>query len=92
MSGTTGPRYMEPALEQAGLKKPFLGSHTFGSLRQVGRLAGMRPETTNGTPQAFRSQIDVYGHLIPGQKELGSTPWTASCQTQGLRFVNAAVD
>jgi hypothetical protein len=75
-----GPRYMEPALEQAGLRKFRFHDmrHTFGSLLIQ---AGVSPDYVQKQMghRSIQVTIDVYGHLIPGENvawidTLDSTP------------------
>ena len=61
------PRYMEPALEKAGLRRfrfPDL-RHTFGSLLIPGgsSLAYVRDQMGHSSIQIT---VDVYGHLVSG--------------------------
>jgi integrase len=60
--------FMEPALEQAGLRKfPFQDlRHTFGSLLIQ---AGVSPACVHKQMghRSIQITIDVYGHLIPGE-------------------------
>ena len=60
-------RYMQPALEQAGLRKFTLHElrHTFGSLliQDGASLAYVRDQMGHSSIQIT---CDVYGHLVPG--------------------------
>jgi integrase len=61
------PRYMEPALEKAGLR-PFHFHdlrHTFGSLliQDGASLAYVRDQMGHSSIQIT---VDTYGHLVPG--------------------------
>jgi integrase len=72
------PRYMEPALEKAGLRRfRFQDSrHTFGSLliQDGASLAYVRDQMGHSSIQIT---VDTYGHLIPGAN-MGPrrSPWT----------------
>jgi integrase len=61
------PRYMEPALEQAGLRRFRFHDlrHTFGSLliQDGASLAYVKEQMGHSTIQIT---VDTYGHLIPG--------------------------
>ena len=61
------PRYMEPALENAGLRRFRFHDlrHTFGSLliRDGASLAYVRDQMGHSSIQIT---VDTYGHLIPG--------------------------
>ncbi len=61
------PRYMEPALEQAGLRRFRFHDlrHTFGSLliQDGASLAYVRDQMGHSSIQIT---VDTYGHLIPG--------------------------
>jgi len=63
-----GPRYMEPELERAGLRKFRFHDlrHTFGSLLIQ---AGVSPAYVQKqmVHKSIQITIDVYGHLIPGE-------------------------
>ncbi len=61
------PRYMEPALEQAGLRRIRFHDlrHTFGSLliQDGASLAYVKEQMGHSSIQIT---VDTYGHLIPG--------------------------
>jgi len=61
------PRYMEPALEKAGLRRFRFHDlrHTFGSLLIQGRatLAYVKEQMGHSSIQIT---VDTYGHLVPG--------------------------
>jgi hypothetical protein len=61
------PRYMEPALENAGLRRFRFHDlrHTFGSLliQDGASLAYVRDQMGHSSIQIT---VDTYGHLIPG--------------------------
>src|SRR6478672_7964021 len=61
-----GPRYMEPALEQAGLRKFRFHDmrHTFGSLLIQAGVSPAYIQKQMGH-RSIQVTIDVYGHLIP---------------------------
>jgi integrase len=63
-----GPRYMEPALEQAGLRKFRFHDlrHTFGSLLIQAGISPAYVQKQMGH-RSIQVTIDVYGHLIPGE-------------------------
>jgi integrase len=63
-----GPRYMEPALEQAGLRKFRFHDlrHTFGSLLIQAGISPAYVQKQMGH-RSIQITIDVYGHLIPGE-------------------------
>ena len=63
-----GPRYMEPALEQAGLRKFRFHDlrHTFGSLLIQAGVSPAYVQKQMGH-RSIQITIDVYGHLIPGE-------------------------
>lgn len=63
-----GPRYMEPALEQAGLRKFRFHDlrHTFGSLLIQAGISPAYVQKQMGH-HSIQVTIDVYGHLIPGE-------------------------
>ncbi len=63
-----GPRYMEPALEQAGLRKFRFHDlrHTFGSLLIQAGVSPAYVQKQMGH-RSIQVTIDVYGHLIPGE-------------------------
>jgi integrase len=63
-----GPRYMEPALEQAGLRKFRFHDlrHTFGSLLIQAGVSPAYVQKQMGH-KSIQITIDVYGHLIPGE-------------------------
>ncbi len=90
-----GPRYMEPALEQAGLRKFRFHDlrHTFGSLLIQAGVSPAYVQKQMGH-RSIQVTIDVYGHLIPGENvawidTLDSTPKKVTAtdanraQTQG---------
>ena len=62
-----GPGYMEPALEQAGLRKFRFHDlrHTCGSLLIQARISPAYVQKQMGH-RSIQITIDVYGHLIPG--------------------------
>jgi hypothetical protein len=75
-----GPRYMEPALEQAGLRKFRFHDlrHTFGSLLIQAGVSPAYVQNQMGH-RSIQITIDVYGYLIPGENvawidTLDSTP------------------
>ena len=75
-----GPRYMEPALEQAGLRKFRFHDlrHTFGSLLIQAGISPAYVQKQMGH-RSIQVTIDVYGHLISGENvawidTLDSTP------------------
>ena len=79
-----GPRYMEPALEQAGLRKFRFHDlrHTFGSLLIQAGVSPAYVQKQMGH-RSIQVTIDVYGHLIPGENvvwidTLDSTPKKAA--------------
>ncbi len=61
-----GPRYMEPALGQAGLRKFRFHDlrHTFGSLLIQAGVSSAYVQKQMGH-RSIQVTIDVYGHLIP---------------------------
>jgi len=63
-----GPRYMEPALEKAGLRKFRFHDlrHTFGSLLIQAGVSPAYVQKQMGH-KSIQVTIDVYGHLIPGE-------------------------
>ena len=63
-----GPRYMEPALEQARLRKFRFRDlrHTFGSLLIQAGISPAYVQKQMGH-RSIQITIDVYGHLIPGE-------------------------
>ena len=63
-----GPRYMEPALEKAGLRKFRFHDlrHTFGSLLIQAGVSPAYVQKQMGH-KSIQVTIDVYGHLIPGK-------------------------
>jgi integrase len=63
-----GPRYMEPALEQAGLRRFRFHDlrHTFGSLLIQAGVSPAYVQKQMGH-RSIQVTIDVYGHLIPGE-------------------------
>jgi integrase len=63
-----GPRYMDPALEQAGLRKFRFHDlrHTFGSLLIQAGISPAYVQKQMGH-RSIQVTIDVYGHLIPGE-------------------------
>jgi integrase len=63
-----GPRYMQPALEQAGLRKFRFHDlrHTFGSLLIQAGVSPAYVQKQMGH-RSIQVTIDVYGHLIPGE-------------------------
>ena len=63
-----GPRYMEPALEKAGLRKFRFHDlrHTFGSLLIQAGVSPAYVQKQMGH-RSIQVTIDVYGHLIPGE-------------------------
>jgi integrase len=63
-----GPRYMEPALERAGLRKFRFHDlrHTFGSLLIQAGVSPAYVQKQMGH-RSIQVTIDVYGHLIPGE-------------------------
>ena len=62
-----GPRYLEPALERAGLRRFRCHDlrHTFGSLliQDGASLAYVKEQKGHSSIQIT---VDTYGHLIPG--------------------------
>lgn len=66
--GNISPRYMEPALEQAGLRKFRFHDlrHTFGSLLIQAGVSPAYVQKQMGH-RSIQVTIDVYGHLIPGE-------------------------
>jgi integrase len=63
-----GPRYMQPALVQAGLRKFRFHDlrHTFGSLLIQAGVSPAYVQKQMGH-RSIQVTIDVYGHLIPGE-------------------------
>jgi integrase len=63
-----GPRYMEPALEKAGLRKFRFHDlrHTFGSLLIQAGVSPAYVQKQMGH-ESIQVTIDVYGYLIPGE-------------------------
>jgi integrase len=66
------PRYMEPALEKAGLRRFRFHDlrHTFGSLliQDGASLAYVKEQMGHSSIQIT---VDTYGHLIPGADSVG---------------------
>jgi len=87
------PRYMEPALEQAGLRRFRFHDlrHTFGSLLIQGGVSPAYVQKQMGH-KSIQVTVDVYGHLIPGDNVewidtldaagIKTTPQTSANQTQ----------
>jgi len=63
-----GPRYMEPALEKAGLRRFRFHDlrHTFGSLLIQAGVSPAYVQKQMGH-RSIQVTIDVYGNLIPGE-------------------------
>ena len=76
------PRYMEPALEKAGLRRFRFHDlrHTFGSLliQDGASLAYVKEQMGHSSIQIT---VDTYGHLIPGADLRGWTGWTRKRQS-----------
>ena len=82
---------MEPALEQAGLRKFRFHDlrHTFGSLLIQAGISPAYVQKQIGH-KSIQVTIDVYGHLIPGENvalidTLDSTPKKATARTHTSR-------
>jgi integrase len=70
-------RYMEPALEAAGLRKFRFHDlrHTFGSLLIQAGVSPAYVQKQMGH-KSIQITINVYGHLVPGETSNGLTFWT----------------